>query len=65
LAELVRWHEMRRARYRGRRRVLRQGILTALVTNLKRMVRLLSERLRPKGEPAGAGTVRAVQAASG
>jgi hypothetical protein len=65
LAELVRWHDMRRTRYRGRRRVLRQGILTALVVNLKRMVRLLGERLRPKGEPAGAGIVRAVQAASG
>jgi transposase len=53
LAELVRWHGARQARYRGRARVLCQGLLTGLVVNLKRIVRLLFA-----GEP-GAGIVRA------
>jgi transposase len=55
LAELVRRHDLRHARYRGRVRVWYQGLLTALVVNLKRIVRLL---LAP-GEGV-AGTVRAV-----
>jgi len=42
LGELVRWHRGRRARYRGRPRVLVQGLLTALVVNVKRVVRLLA-----------------------
>ncbi len=41
LSELVQRHDMRRARYRGRVKVLIQGLLTGLVVNLKRMVRLL------------------------
>jgi transposase len=41
LSELVRWHDIRHARYRGLPKVLRQGWLTALVVNLKRVVRLL------------------------
>jgi IS5 family transposase len=41
LAELVRRHDMRHARYRGRLRVLYQGLVTCLVVNLKRIVRLL------------------------
>lgn len=41
LSELVRRHDMRHARYRGLSKVLRQGWLTALVVNLKRLVRLL------------------------
>ena len=65
LAELVRWHDMRRSRYRGQPRVLRQGILTALVANLKRMVRLLVDRLDATVEAALAQTVRASLAASG
>jgi transposase len=48
LAELVRWHGARRARYRGRLKVKVQMLLTAVVVNVKRIVRLL-----------GAGTVRA------
>ncbi len=40
LSELVRRHEARHARYRGRLRVLYQGLLTCLVVNLKRIVRL-------------------------
>jgi len=54
LAELVRRHDLRNARYRGRLRVLYQGIMTAFVVNLKRMVRLLGA---PPDEPQG--TVRA------
>jgi transposase len=41
LSELVRRHDIRHARYRGLPKVLRQGWLTALVVNLKRLVRLL------------------------
>jgi IS5 family transposase len=41
LAELVRRHDARHARYRGRLRVLYQSLLTSLVVNLKRIVRLL------------------------
>jgi transposase len=60
LSELVRRHDMRHARYRGLPRVLRQGWLTALVVNLKRLVRLLLP-----AEPASTGTLRAELAISG
>jgi transposase len=54
LAELVRRHNLRHARYRGRPKVLYQGLLTGLVVNLKRIVCLL------QSFPAKAlGTVRA------
>ena len=42
LAELVRWHAGRRVRYRGRLKVKIQYVLTALVVNCKRMVKLLA-----------------------
>jgi transposase len=42
LAELVRWHAARRVRYRGRLRVKIQYLLTAVVVNCKRIVKLLS-----------------------
>jgi IS5 family transposase len=61
LSELVNRHGMRRARYRGLRGVRRQGLLTALVVNLKRIVRLLANALAP---PASAGMVRAELAAA-
>jgi transposase len=54
LAELVRRHELRHARYRGRARVWYQSLLTGLVVNLKRLLRLLAAPLA-----AAAGTVRA------
>jgi transposase len=41
LGEMVRHHGGRRARYRGRPKVLLQQLMTALVVNAKRMVRLL------------------------
>jgi transposase len=54
LAELVRRHDLRHARYRGQQKVLYQGLITGMVVNLKRMVRLLWDL------PAKvAGTVRA------
>jgi hypothetical protein len=43
LAEVVRQHDGRRARYRGRTRNRIQYLLTGLVVNVKRMVRLLLE----------------------
>ena len=42
LAELVRWHGARRVRYRGRLRAKIQYLLTAVVVNCKRIVKLLS-----------------------
>jgi len=54
LSELVRRHDMRHARYRGLVKVLAQGLMTGLVVNLKRIVRLL---FAP--EQMGKGTVRA------
>ena len=41
LAEIIRYHNGRRTRYRGRWRVAIQYLMTALVVNVKRMVRLL------------------------
>jgi Transposase DDE domain len=54
LSELVGRHELRRARGRGHARVLYQGLLTGLVVNLKRLVRLLTTLAE-----ATVGTVRA------
>jgi hypothetical protein len=48
LAEVVRWHAGRRVRYRGRRRVKIQYVLTAIVVNCKRRVKLLSLPLQPQ-----------------
>jgi transposase len=41
LSELVRRHGIRRARYRGRWKVVSQALITATVTNIKRVVHLL------------------------
>ncbi len=53
LGELVRWHGARRARYRGTAKVLIQGLLTGLVVNVKRMLKMLES-----AGSAPAGTVR-------
>jgi len=50
LGEMVRHHGSRRARYRGRPKVLLQQLMTAMVVNVKRIVRILC------AEPATAGT---------
>jgi transposase len=60
LSELVRRHDLRHARYRGLSKVLRQSWLTALVVNLKRLVRLLAVP-----DPDSTGTVRAELAMGG
>jgi len=41
LAEIVRYHQGRRARFWGKARVIIQYLLTAIVVNLKRMAKLL------------------------
>lgn len=48
LAEMLRWHAGRRVRYRGRLRVKMQYLLTAVVVNCKRIVKLLNLPLRPQ-----------------
>ena len=48
LAEMIRWHDGRRVRYRGRPRVKMQYLLTAAVVNCKRIVKLLSLPLQPQ-----------------
>jgi transposase len=60
LSELVRRHDLRHARYRGLGKVLRQSWLTALVVNLKRLVRLLTGLV-----PESAETVRAAWVTGG
>jgi len=60
IAELVRRHGARQARYRTRPRVLLQQLVTGLVVNIKRVVKLLVD---PGGN--GRGTVRAAGAATG
>jgi transposase len=54
LGELVRWHGARRARYWGRGKVLIQGLLTGLVVNVKRLLKLVEAAAAPT-----AGTMRA------
>jgi hypothetical protein len=56
LGEVARHHGQRRARYRGLVRVHVQAVLTALVVNVKRMVKLLGAKM---SAGVGTGTVRA------
>ena len=53
LAEIVRYHGGRRTRYRGRWRVAIQYLLTALVVNIKRIVKLVSASAVPQTAPVG------------
>ena len=50
LNELVRWHDGRQVRYRGRLRAKVQYLILAVVINCKRIVRLLS--VAPAAQPA-------------
>jgi transposase len=61
LSELINRHDARHARYWGLPKVRWQMVLTGLVVNLKRMVRLLADGAERAlgGPPASAGTVRA------
>lgn len=52
LAEIVRFHGGRRTRYRGGWRVAIQYLLTAMVVNLKRMVKLLFGDAQGAARPA-------------
>ena len=54
IADMVRWHGARRARYWGRPWVWLQGLLTGIVVNLKRMVRLLGPPTVPVRAALGA-----------
>jgi hypothetical protein len=54
LAEIIRYHNGRRTRYRSRWRVAIQYLLTALVVNVKRMVRLLFGQAQEPLGPAPA-----------
>lgn len=49
LGEMVRHHRSRRARYRGRLKVLTQQLMTAVAVNVKRMVRMLRAELTMTG----------------
>ena len=60
IGELVRRHGARRARYWGQPRVLLQQLLTGLVVNAKRVVRLLMDPSESSG-----GIVRAAAEATG
>jgi transposase len=51
LGETARHHGARRARYRGLTKVFCQGLLTALVVNVKRMLKLLSIAAQPPPRP--------------
>ena len=53
LADIVRYHHGRRCRYRGQWRVQVQYLLTGLVVNVKRMVKLLGPAGGPCALPAG------------
>jgi transposase len=55
LGEMVRWHDARHARSRGRAQVLIQMLVTGLVVNVKRFVKLVGGSDR-----AGMGAARAV-----
>jgi transposase len=48
LGELARWHGARHARYRGRAKVLIQMLLTGVVVNVKRLVKLLEAEVAPR-----------------
>jgi transposase len=66
LSELVNRHDMRHARYRGQPGILWQALLTGLVANLKRLVRLCEAvAVRASaGPPSSGGMVRAELAGS-
>ncbi len=62
LNEMARHHQARRACYRGLAKVLTQGVLTAWVVNIKRMVRLLTQAAL---QPPAPSAVRAAVALLG
>jgi IS5 family transposase len=57
LSELIRRHDIRHARYRGQPKVLFQGLMTALVVNMKRIVRLCLGPAEARARTVRAGLV--------
>jgi transposase len=58
LSELVNRHDLRRARYRGLAKVLRQALLTGVAVNLKRIVKLCTLSDPTRTETVRAGGMR-------
>jgi hypothetical protein len=58
LGDVVRHHAGRQARFRGLPKVLMQSVLTALVVNVKRIVKLLSPVVSPTGQTVRAELVQ-------
>jgi hypothetical protein len=48
LSELVRYHGLRRARYRGLKKVGLQFYFTAAAVNIKRWIRVTLDKIKPK-----------------
>lgn len=54
LSELVRYHGLRRARFRGLRKVGLQFYFTAVAVNIKRWIKLMLDKMKPKLKEAWA-----------
>jgi transposase len=54
LSELTRYHGMRRARFRGLKKVSLQFYFTAAAVNIKRWIRVILDKMKPKLAEAGA-----------
>jgi hypothetical protein len=65
LSELVRRHDLRHARYRGLSKVLRQALLTAMVVNVKRIVKLRARSRDAGPDPTTTGMLRAERSTGG
>jgi transposase len=54
LSELTRYHGLRRARYRGLNKLSLQCYFTAAAVNIKRWIRILMDKMKPKLKEAWA-----------
>jgi len=54
LSELTRYHGLRRARYRGLNKVGLQFYFTAAAVNIKRWIKVLMDKMKPKLKEAWA-----------
>jgi len=52
ISELKRWHGLRRARYRGLKKLGLQCYFTATAVNIKRWIKIMLEQRKPKPIPA-------------
>jgi transposase len=48
ISELTRYHGLRRARYRGLNKVSLQCYFTAVAVNIKRWIKIMLEKIKPK-----------------